>query len=164
MPAKEKSEAVYTRPNSDAALEAQVNAEAPKPRVAVNPNPFGEEEFVNVDPIYQNYANDQNKPFAAQDGADKLAEERTKELHDLDGEETVDDQGTGGKASKADQSGPGSIRYLLPGQEGYDETVAQSQVPHRADAVKADDSGSNSSDGKKEEEQSQAPAPPVPGV
>lgn len=45
---------------------------------AVDPSesPFSGNGFVNVDPVYQNYANEADKPLAAQGGSGQVAEEQ----------------------------------------------------------------------------------------
>jgi hypothetical protein len=120
-----------TRSNHDVALEQQVKAEAPTGDLAVNPNPFGSDEYVGTDPIYQNSSTDANRPFSAEDGAEKEAEEHLRELHSLDDEDedqVAEDYGLGGKARLATQGGPEVARYLVPGQEGYDKEKAESQL------------------------------------
>lgn len=51
--------------------------EAPVFNASVNPRDndvFDKDGYVGVDPIYQNHANDTEKPYAAEGGADELAE------------------------------------------------------------------------------------------
>lgn len=122
-----------TKPRAQVDLERRT-AEDYKPEsevgstVTVNPNPFGEDEYVGTDPIYQNYANDQNKPLASEEGAEKEVEEAYKKSHEVDDDVAVEDYGLGGKASRA-QVGTGgrTFRTVLPGQEGYDLKKAEEQ-------------------------------------
>lgn len=172
----EKDEGPYlTRPNHDAALEAQLNATTESSAaVSLNPNPLGAQEYVGTDPIYQNYSTDANKPFASEDGVDQKAEEAYKELHsleDVDEDQLVDDPGLGGKTTVAKAGSPEVTRYLLPGQEGYDEAADGDGQPRRADTV------GNGGDSKDEAPHVQGgketvedggdgvpPEPPTPGV
>lgn len=79
-------------------------------RTFVNPSPLGEEEYIGTDPIYQNHANDTEKPLAASKGVWKDAEDAYKESvaipEDTDESLVVDDPGMGGKAVVADVSVP----------------------------------------------------------
>lgn len=95
-PAKQKKEEVqYSKPTSQLDLEARLTADAeetsPPPRRkgedydaptsfelqgAVNPNGDPTNEgYIGTDVIYQNYAEETNKPFQAEEGPDKLAED-----------------------------------------------------------------------------------------
>jgi hypothetical protein len=124
--------AYLTKPNTQVDLERRQKQEAPDSAVGntvvVNPNPFGADEYVGTDPIYQNYANDQNKPLASEDGVEKELEEAYKEEHEVDDEVSVEDHGTGGVAERAQAGTAGStFRTILPGQEGYDLKKAEEQ-------------------------------------
>lgn len=70
--------------------------------VLVNPNPFGDEAYAGTDPIYQNHANDTEKPYRASKGAEKKAEDLVREAHTLDedDDDVVKDTGMGGKARR----------------------------------------------------------------
>jgi hypothetical protein len=74
-------EVQYTKPNSQLDLEARLERKNENPDVhvpvAVNPNPVGEEEYIGTDPIYQNYANETEKPLAG-DGAEQQVVEDFK--------------------------------------------------------------------------------------
>jgi hypothetical protein len=92
--------------------------------VTVNPNPFGADDYVGTDPIYQNHANETEKPLASQEGVLKDAEDAHRELHsldDLDDGQKAEDYGLGGLASKAGGAVDPFETYLVPGQEGYPE-------------------------------------------
>lgn len=102
--------------------------------VVVNPNPFGNEAYAGTDPIYQNYANEQNKPLKAEEGVEKKLEDQVRKLYETDDDnedEVVGDYGMGGEARKAVTGGPEPSRYLVPGQEGYEEQP-------QGDAVRSD--------------------------
>lgn len=114
--------------------------------VTVNPNPFGTEEYAGTDPIYQNHANETEKPLASKKGAVRLAEEQVKELHNLDEVdegELSEDYGLGGKARKTGDPNLTAITYLVPGQEGYDRELAEEQggPPLRVDVADARGNG-----------------------
>lgn len=74
-----KEEVIYTKPTSQLDLEERLarNNESPLSVVQAqnSQSPFGVEEgaYVNVDPIYQNYANDTEKPLEAEEGVEKDA-------------------------------------------------------------------------------------------
>jgi hypothetical protein len=152
-----------TKPTSQVDLETRLE-DGYKPdsdvsdRRVVNPNPFGAEDYASTDPIYQNHANDTEKPYRAEEGADKQAEQVVRDLHDLDGlddSEVTEDHGMGGKAQRADQTGAaGPTRYLVPGQEGYDQKTAEQQnlPPMRVDSALAED----------DEDEDAVPPPPTP--
>lgn len=94
----------------------------------VNPNPFGAEEYVGTDPIYQNYANDQNKPLAAEEGVEAEVLEAYKDEHEVDESVEVTDPGLGGTAAKVPAgTGGATFRTILPGQDGYDRQKAEEQ-------------------------------------
>ena len=68
-------------------------------RTFVNPDPFGDEAYVGTDPIYQNHANDTEKPYAADGGALQKAEEQVADYYEApEGATVVADPGMGGKA------------------------------------------------------------------
>lgn len=127
--------------------------------VTVNPNPFGNEAYAGVDPIYQNHANDTEKPLAAQDGPEKVAEENVKKLYSLDNvakEDVVDDYGQGGKARRAASPVVEPNRFLVPGQEGYPDNAEQTVRP----VVRAE--SAQSKQGKGDGEAEFPPAASVP--
>lgn len=70
----------------------------------VQPNALGDEAYVGTDPIYQNHANDTEKPYASRGGPERAAErafaDQYPDLDDVDEELVVDDPGLGGKAVK----------------------------------------------------------------
>lgn len=115
--------------------------------VKVNPNPFGADDYAGTDPIYQNYANETEKPLRAEGGAFGDAEEEVRKLHDLgdlDEKQVAEDAGMGGKARVSEAGTPAADRYLVPGQEGYPDdpekysgpTVRESTVREREGADK----------------------------
>lgn len=148
-----ENETVITRPRHDEALAAQIKAQPAGGAVQVNPNPVGSEvddegvgTYVGTDPIYQNSGGVANRPFDAEEGVDKLAEDRTKELYNLsdeDEENVAPDYGMGGEARVAKAEGTTPVTFLAPGQEGYDKEQAEAQQGPllRVDAA---DQGSNS--------------------
>lgn len=92
----------YTQPRTQTDLEARLADEPPAASVVVNPNPFGDEAYAGTDPIYQNHANDTEKPLRAAKGVEKKAEDQIREAHKFaDGADVVDDHGLGGKAARA---------------------------------------------------------------
>lgn len=76
---KPEEEVVYTKPTSQLDLERRLANDNESSLAVVqavnNGNPFGveEEAYVNVDPIYQNYADDTHKPLEAEEGPEKDA-------------------------------------------------------------------------------------------
>lgn len=70
-----------TRPNSQLDLERRLKVDNDNPDVKVvgttNPDPVGavEEAYIGTDPIYQNHANDTEKPYSAEKGPEKEQEE-----------------------------------------------------------------------------------------
>jgi hypothetical protein len=65
--------------------------EVPVFNASVNPDHLPTDEgYVGVDPIYQNHANDTEKPYAAEGGADGLAEDAYADAVDSDGNEPGD--------------------------------------------------------------------------
>lgn len=121
--ADDKNKPYSTKPNTQLDLEARLSDDyTPESNVGntvtVNPNPYGSEAYVGTDPIYQNHANDTEKPYAAKSGAEKKAEEQVKELYsldDVDDDQIVDDYGFGGKARVAVQAVPTASDVLVGG-------------------------------------------------
>jgi hypothetical protein len=72
-----------------------------------NHNPFGEEEeaYVNVDPIYQNYADDTHKPLDAEKGPEAVALKAYKESLDKETDYSGDQKPSG---TYADETQPSS--------------------------------------------------------
>jgi hypothetical protein len=102
-----KEKVTYTKPRTQEDLEARLGDDhvpasaVNEGTVLVNPNPFGSEAYAGTDPIYQNHANDTEKPFRASKGAEKKAEDQVRNAHKLAGDaEVVDDSGLGGKAER----------------------------------------------------------------
>lgn len=116
-PAAEETETV----KSGHQLYLEKVAEGVKPdsdisgRVTVNPDPRGENGFIGVDPIYQNFGNDQMKPYDSEEGAEKELEDAFKASFDSDGEK-ADDPGFGGQAPKADTSSVDAPKFVVDGQ------------------------------------------------
>lgn len=83
--ASDKEKVVYTKPTSQVDLEERLKRDNESPlsvvRAENNHNPFGvdEEAYVNVDPVYQNHANDTEKPLEAKSGVEKKALETFKD-------------------------------------------------------------------------------------
>ena len=80
MASKQKApEVEYTKPTSQLDLEARLDKdnrnEAAEAPLATYPDAQDEEGFVGVSPEYANYANDTDKPLAAEEGAEKVAED-----------------------------------------------------------------------------------------
>ena len=76
----------------------------------LNPNPFGDEEYVGTDPVYQNHANDTEVPYAAEEGPLQKAEEHFADQYDMsdaDDDKVVPDPGMGGVTTVAVDEGPG---------------------------------------------------------
>lgn len=127
--------------------------------VTVNPNPFGDEDYVGTDPIYQNYAEETHKPGRSEEGVEKELEEAYREQHnldDLDDDQVAEDYGLGGKARVArTNSDAGPTVWKVPGQEGYPEDDEYDDRPARpvqtegntrtgdAQPTKADNPGTN---------------------
>ena len=85
MAAKQKVE--YTKPTSQLDLEARLDSEDdeklgtplfPMKNPDLEPTKDG---YVGTDPVYQNFANDTEKPLAADGGADQLAEEAAQDAY-----------------------------------------------------------------------------------
>lgn len=72
---KEKVEFTKSTAQLDAERRLELDNENPDVHVVqpTNPNHFGEGAYVGTDPIYQNYANDTEKPLAATSGPEKAA-------------------------------------------------------------------------------------------
>ena len=67
----------YTKPTDQLALEARQKSDFVDPgliKVGEYPGP-SDNGFVGVDPIYQNFANETEKPHAAEDGIQKKVEQ-----------------------------------------------------------------------------------------
>jgi len=80
-----KPKVEYTKPTSQLDLEARLSAEdeGMKPLFPTQ-NPTGEpteDGYLGTDAVYQNYANDTEKPLAAEEGADQLAEEAAEDAY-----------------------------------------------------------------------------------
>lgn len=78
------SDASFAKPTSQLDLEERLarGNEVEPILVAINPNQQGLDDvegYVGTDPIYQNYANETEKPYAAEGGAEAEAEA----LHDF---------------------------------------------------------------------------------
>lgn len=100
----------YTQPRTQTDLEARLADEPPAASVVVNPNPFGDEAYAGTDPIYQNYANDTEKPLRAAKGVEKKAEDQIREAHKFaDDADVVDDHGLGGKAARANVASSATV-------------------------------------------------------
>ena len=120
--------------------------------VTVNPNPFGYEAYAGTDPIYQNHANETEVPYESEDGPEKVAEEKVKELYsldDVDEDDVVEDYGLGGKARRAGNPNVQPDRYLVPGQEGY-PSDAEAKTGPLVRAADVKDSGSDEEEPVKE--------------
>lgn len=168
MANEEKEKTTITKPTSQLDLERRQSddyvADADiSSRVAVNPNPFGEEDYVGTDPVYQNYANDTEKPLPADEGPEAEAEKAHREMYDTD-EDTVNDPGLGGEAVRADLTGPAAERYLVPGQEGYPDDASKFTGPAvPASAVEGNDTQNTSSESTDERQsETQGSSTPVP--
>jgi len=101
----------------------------------VQPNPFGEGDFVGTDPIYQKRANETEQPKAAESGPEKAAEEQFASQFEVDEDddsvELVDDPGLGGKAVK-------TVSHLTQ-PDVPDVTVgASADVSHKGDDAAKD--------------------------
>lgn len=98
-------QAVYTKSAAERDLEARL-ADGYEPDsvinsgvVVVNPNPFGSGDYAGTDPMYQNHANDTEKPYRATEGTEKKSEDLVRDLHKFSEDDTVvDSPATGGKA------------------------------------------------------------------
>lgn len=124
--------------------------------VTVNPNPFGKDDYVGTDPIYQGRANKQDQPKAAGTGVEKQAEELFAEqysLDDVDEDRLVDDYGFGGKAVKAGPTSRDVADVLIGGS---------ADVTHKSDPEPAPAETPTQTDGGKEDGSSQSPANPMP--
>jgi hypothetical protein len=82
--AKDQPKTELVKPTSQLDLERRLDKDnesevANRVPVTRNPDHFGREAYVGVDPIYQNHANDTEKPYAAEEGPEKDAEEFFKE-------------------------------------------------------------------------------------
>lgn len=122
--------------------------------VTVNPNPFGQDEYVGTDPIYQNHSTDQNKPLKAEKGVEAEQLKAYKEEHEVDEADAVEDFGLGGKARRVPTGAGGrTFRTILPGQEGYDLEKAEEQngPPLRV--------YNDEEEGEQEEETTEVPVP-----
>ena len=115
MPKKE--EVVYTKPTSQVDLEQRLARDNESPLAVVQAttvrDPFGEEEsaYVNVDPIYQNYANKTEKPLAAGSGPDKKAEQAYKDavtVQKADEDRSGDNKPSGPYTDSSDQASAGA--------------------------------------------------------
>lgn len=133
---REQDEGPYlTKSNAELDLEARTTDGRPNEAVGsatltLNPNPLGADEYVGVDPIYQNYANETEKPLASQDGVEKEVEQahrKAYDLSDVDDSQKVVDPGLGGETTKVGAPGGQTFRTVLPGQEGYDLKKAEEQ-------------------------------------
>lgn len=113
MPPKEK--VVYTE--STAALDLKRRLENDNESAlqvaaaATTADPYGKDEkgkengYVNVDQVYQNYADDTHKPLAAEDGVQKDAEEAFREAVavDEDDDRSSDQKPSGAYVDSEDQ-------------------------------------------------------------
>lgn len=70
--------------------------------VGPNESLVSEDGFVGVDPIYQNAANETDEPLAAEDGVEKVIEDRVLELIETDAATAEANQQTT-EAAKADE-------------------------------------------------------------
>lgn len=127
--AKDENKPYITQPRTQTDLEARLAAEAPAPAAVVNPNPFGDEAYAGTDPIYQNYANDTEKPLKAAKGVEKKAEDQLREAHKFsDDDDLVDDPGLGGKAARA------NVASSVPADSGEQQGDASGQpAPNEPD-------------------------------
>jgi hypothetical protein len=160
--AKDDEKTTTTQPNSLLDLERrQADDYVPdsdvRASVTVNPNPYGEEDYVGTDAIYQNHANKTEAPGASKKGPEREAEQAHKKSFELDEDDdnVVDDPGLGGKALRANTDGPEPTRYLVPGQEGYDEKEQNVGGAVRADAP-------NKSGTSDDDNDNSTPPPPPP--
>lgn len=82
-----KPKVEYTKPTSQLDLEARLDSDEdealgtplfPMKNPDLDPT---EEGYVGTDPVYQNFANETDKPLAADGGADQLAEEAAQDAY-----------------------------------------------------------------------------------
>lgn len=129
----EKDKPYLVPPTTQVDLERRQKSDVPDAalatsRVMVNPNPFGAEEYVGTDPIYQNHANETEKPYASKKGPERTLEKQHHDLYKMDSKQKkTEDPGLGGEAPVAETTGVHATRYLVPGQEGYDRKKAEEQ-------------------------------------
>lgn len=119
---KEKVE--YTRPASQLDLEARLERDNESPLAVVRAenrrDVFGEDEpYVNVDPIYQNHANDTEAPLEAEEGVDKDAEDAFREsAAGKESDHSQDQQRSGPYVDSSDQGSAGAGSSPFTKSEG----------------------------------------------
>lgn len=129
---KPEEEVVYTKPTSQVDLEQRLDADEPDPHgflKSVNPDPnLGSEDgYVGTDPVYQNHAVDTDEPLAAEEGADKAAEEHFADAY-----------GDGSGPSDAVKENYGAVTVATQGDQSTTED-ADTSTEEEADEEDEDE-------------------------
>jgi hypothetical protein len=109
---KDKVEYTTSKPTSQLDLEARLERDNENPEVhvsvPVNPSYEAEGEYVGTDPIYQNYANETEKPLAGEGPEQKVVDELKKahESKDESDEEKSPARQYADEQAKSDAQGP----------------------------------------------------------